>query len=88
MPIKQLEGPIRCKTFQKWALAKGENLTRYLLGLGEGSYETDMRQNSIQGLGWERTVVGHSGGLAVIGGFQGVRTLIWLHSLAVLLVKY
>lgn len=53
MPIKQLEGPIKCKTFQKWALAKGENLTRYLSELGEGSHETDRRQNSLQGLGWE-----------------------------------
>lgn len=88
MPIKQLEGPIKCKTFQKWALTKGENLTRYLSELGEGSHETDMRQNSLQGLSWERTVVGHSGGLAVRGGFQGVRTLIWLHSSAVLLIKY
>lgn len=74
MPIKQLEGPIKCKTFQKRTLAKGQNLTRYILGLGEGSHETD--RYFLQGLGWERTVIGHFGGLAKIGGFQGERTLI------------
>lgn len=85
MPIKQPEGPIKCETFQKRTLAKGENLTRYVLCLGEGSDETD--RYSLQGLGWERRVTGHFGGPAKTGGVQGERTLIWLQIVAVLLVK-